>query len=107
MPVELIDTHAHLDSQDFHGDLPEVLGRAADAGVSRIISIATTAASAQACVELAAHHSPLSATVGLPPNITAEEPPTAWDDVVALVGRDNLVALGETDLDRHWHTTPF
>jgi TatD DNase family protein len=75
--------------------------------VAQIVTIATTAASSRACVELAARHAPLFATIGLQPNNIAAEPATAWDDVLALVGREKIVALGETGLDRHWHTTPF
>jgi TatD DNase family protein len=105
--ASLIDTHAHLDDERFRADLPQVLTRAAEAGVTRIITIATTAADSKACVALAAQHPMLAATVGLQPNNLAAEPPTAWDDVLALVQRDKVVALGETGLDRHWHDTPF
>lgn len=31
----------------------------------------------------------------------------AWDEVVALASRPEVVALGETGLDRHWDYTPF
>ena len=31
----------------------------------------------------------------------------AWDDVVALAARKEVVGVGETGLDRHWHDTPF
>src|SRR5262249_39006655 len=33
--------------------------------------------------------------------------PTAWDDVVALAGRERVVAVGETGLDRYWDYAPF
>ena len=49
----------------------------------------------------------LSATVGIQPNHVAEASPTAWDEIVALVSRPGVVALGETGLDRHWDYTPF
>ena len=38
----LIETHAHLDYPDFASDLDDVLCRAADAGVTRIITIGTS-----------------------------------------------------------------
>jgi TatD DNase family protein len=107
MTVELIDTHAHLDDEQFGNDLPAVLERAAQAGVRRVIAIATTAPSSAACVALAAQHSMLSATVGIQPNHVAEAAPDAWDQVVRLVGRECVVAVGETGLDRYWDYTPF
>src|SRR5262245_60997705 len=107
MPPELIDTHAHLDDEQFRDDLAAVLERAAAAGVTRAISIATTALSSVACVALASQHSALAATVGIQPNHVAEAAPTAWDDVVRLSTAERVVAIGETGLDRHWNYTPF
>jgi TatD DNase family protein len=105
--LQLIDTHAHLDDEQFREDLPAVLERAAAAGVQTVITIATTAPSSAANVALAARHPALFATVGIQPNQIAQEAPGAWDEVLALVGRDRVVALGETGLDRHWDYTPF
>jgi TatD DNase family protein len=104
---ELVDTHAHLDDERFREDLPAVLERAAAAGVRRVVTIATTAASSAACVALAGQHAALRATVGIQPNLVAEAGPGDWDEVVRLVERDRVVGLGETGLDRHWDTTPF
>jgi TatD DNase family protein len=104
---ELIDTHAHLDDEQFKDDLPAVLERAAAAGVSRIITIATTAADSRACVELAKRYSCLGATLGLQPNNLAQGKPEDWDEIVRLVTEPGVVAVGETGLDRHWDYTPF
>ncbi|MBI1830956.1 MAG: TatD family hydrolase [Planctomycetes bacterium] len=107
MSLDWIDTHAHLGDDRFHGDLPAVLERAAKAGLQRIIVVATTAIDSPRCVELAAKHPILRATVGMQPNHVAEATPTAWDEVVALAQRPEVVALGETGLDRYWDYTPF
>ncbi len=107
MSPELIDTHAHLDDPRFNDDLPDVLRRAAEAGVSRVITIATTAPTSAACVELAARHAGLFATVGIQPNHVAEAAPTAWDEVVQLVTAARVVGVGETGLDRYWSYTPL
>lgn len=105
--LELIDTHAHLDDEKFRADLPEVLARAAAAGVRRVITIATTGQDSRACVELAARLPMLAATVGLQPNNLAELPASDWDAVVQLAEKPGVVAVGETGLDRHWDDTPF
>ena len=52
----LIDTHAHLDYPDFEADFAEVLQRATDAGVTRVITIGTSIASSRRAVELAETH---------------------------------------------------
>jgi len=103
----LIDTHAHLDDEQFSADLPAVLDRARAAGVERIVSIATTAASTRACLELAARHPGLSASAGIHPNHGAQAAPTDWDEVRAAVSDPRVVAIGETGLDRHWDYSPF
>ncbi len=105
--ADLIDTHAHLDAEQFAGDLPAVLERARGAGVVQIVAVATTAASSAVCISLALNHPDLFATVGVHPNHAAEAAPTAWDEVVALAARKEVVGIGETGLDRHWHDTPF
>jgi TatD DNase family protein len=102
-----IDTHAHLDDDRFHGDLPAVLERAAQAGLERIVVVAVTALDSPRCVALATEHPLLRATVGIQPNHVAEATPTAWDEVVAFATRPEVVALGETGLDRYWDRTPF
>jgi TatD DNase family protein len=107
MRPELIDTHAHLDDDRFTPDWPAVLERAAAAGVSRIVGIATTAATSSVCVDLAARFAPLFASVGIQPNTVAEAGPSDWDEVVRQVGAAKVVALGETGLDRYWDRTPF
>lgn len=107
MTLELIDTHAHLDDERFQDDLSAVLDRASAAGVRRIVTIGTTAASSATCVGLAGQHPLVSAAVGIQPNHVAEASGDAWDEVVKLVGRDRVVAVGETGLDRHWDYTPF
>jgi TatD DNase family protein len=105
--ADLIDTHAHLDAEQFAADLPDVLARARAAGVVQIVAVATTAASSAACQELAAHHAGLHPTAGIHPNNAAQAAPDDWDRVVALAEAGKVVGVGETGLDRHWHDTPF
>ena len=85
--AELIDTHAHLDDARFAGDLADVLRRAADTGLVRVVAVATTAASSRACIDLAASHTLLAPTVGIHPNHAAETGPNDWDAVAALAER--------------------
>lgn len=105
--MHFVDTHAHLDDEQFDDDRANVLTRALDAGVTTVIAIGCTAASSQACVDLAASHPRVFAAVGLQPNGCAVAKPGDWDEVVRLSGHERVVALGETGLDRYWDYTPF
>ena len=105
--MELVDTHAHLDDERFASDREAMMARAAEAGVTRMIAVATTAATSRACIDLASRSPMLWATVGIHPNNISKEPTGAWDEVAALKGEHKVVALGETGLDRHWQSTEF
>ena len=103
----LIDTHAHLDEAAFDADLDDVVQRAVNAGVSRIITIGTTAASSQRAVRLAERFEAVSAAVGIQPNYVAEAEPDDWSLIENLVSDPQVVAVGETGLDRYWDYAPI
>jgi TatD DNase family protein len=107
VPLAYIDTHAHLDDEQFEADLPQVIERAVAAGVVSIVTIATTAPSSRACLSLATTHPRLRATVGIQPNHLAQAGPADWDEVVRLADAPGVVGIGETGLDRYWDYTPF
>jgi TatD DNase family protein len=108
MPQTLIDTHAHLDDERFAADLPAVLERAAAAGVTHTLTIGIDLPTSRAAVELAGRFPQLRAVVGIQPNHVAEAGPTDWDEVVKLAETAaNVVAVGESGLDRYWDRAPF
>jgi len=103
----LVDTHAHLDQEEFDADRGEVIGRAAAAGVQQIVSVGVTAASSAATVGLAQEWPSVFAAVGIHPNYCAQAEPGDWEKVRAWIGTPKVVAIGETGLDRHWDYSPF
>src|SRR3989440_1938738 len=98
----LIDTHAHLDFPDFASDLEDVLRRANDAEVRRIITIGTSLESSRRAIKLAEKHPAVFAAIGVHP--TSEE--EAEDNVITplreLAKNPRVVAIGETGLDYHY-----
>jgi len=105
--MELIDTHAHLDEDAFAEDLPEVVSRAVDGGVTAIVTIGTTAESSRRAVDLAQAIPIVYAAVGIQPNYVAEAKPGDWDTIQELANQPKVVAIGETGLDRYWDYAPF
>ncbi len=105
--LSLFDTHTHLDQDEFADDRHEVLHRAREAGVERILVVGITASSSEVAVALAERHPGVFAAVGIHPNYAAQAQPDDWQRVCRLVDHPRVVALGETGLDRHWDFTPF
>jgi TatD DNase family protein len=98
----LIETHAHLDYPDFASDLDDVLRRATEAGVTRIITIGTSVESSRRAIDLAEKYSNIYAVIGVHPTYAEQ----AEEDVITplreLAKSRRVAAIGETGLDyRH------
>ena len=97
----LIDTHSHLDFPDFDADRADIIQRATEAGVTRIISIGTTLQTSRAALALADTFPQIYATVGLHPSEVQEAPESAVDELAQLARHPKVVAIGECGLDYH------
>jgi TatD DNase family protein len=97
----LIETHAHLDYPDFASDLDDVLRRATEAGVTRIITIGTSVESSRRAIDLAEKYSNIYAVIGVHPTYAEQ----AEEDVITplreLAKSRRVAAIGETGLDYH------
>src|SRR5260370_817997 len=97
----LIETHAHLDYPDFANDFDDVLRRATDAGVTRIITIGTSVESSRRAIDLAEKYPNVFAVIGVHPTYALQ----AMEDVITplreLAKNPRVVAIGEIGLDYH------
>jgi TatD DNase family protein len=98
---ELIETHAHLDYPDFAPDFDDVLRRANEAGVTRIITIGTSIESSRRAIELAEKYPKIFAVIGVHPTYAGEAPDDVMTPLRELAKSPRVVALGETGLDYH------
>ena len=97
----LIDTHAHLDYPDFAGDFEDILRRATEAGVTRIITIGTSVESSRRAVELAEKYPNVFAVIGVHPTYVEESGEDVITPLRDLAKSLRVVAIGETGLDYH------
>jgi TatD DNase family protein len=97
----LIDTHAHLDFPDFADELDAVLARAAQADVTRVITIGTTVEGSRRTIALAEKYPNVFATVGVHPSNAEEFSGSFLDELRMLAAHPRVVALGEIGLDYH------
>ena len=105
--MPLFDTHAHLDDDQLTPILADVLADAKANGLVGITAIGTTVATSHRCLELAQEHPMVRAAVGIHPNQCAEATLDDWEQIKSLAIKKEVVAIGETGLDRHWDYCPF
>jgi len=105
----LVDSHAHLDFEDYANDLDGVLARSRAAGVERVVLIGLWRApgSFGNALELATRDpSAFSATIGIHPHECAKVPEEDWRAMEALAADPRIVGVGETGLDFHYDLSP-
>lgn len=105
--MELFDTHAHLNDEQYSGIIESVIERAENSFVTRTLVVGTTLKDSERALELAHQFPGLYAAVGIQPNYVHEAAEDAFDQIMELACDPRVVAIGETGLDRYWDNAPF
>lgn len=95
----LIDTHAHLYFDRYDDDRNEVIKRAYEADVRKIVNIGIDLETSKQCIDLAETHEGLFAAVGIHPNDSKKLDDDALAELKELSGHPRVVAIGEIGLD--------
>jgi TatD DNase family protein len=93
----VIDTHAHLDACAEPAD--ELVARALEAGVDRIVSVGSGLDSCREALAIAGRHDGVFVALGVHPHQAAEPDATRLDELRELLADERGVAVGETGLD--------
>lgn len=95
----LVDTHCHIHEADYPLDSEEVLKRAHENGVTKIICVGTNIEDSLEAINFASNHSGVYATVGIHPYYAKN----GVDDLEFLINshHQSIVAIGEIGLDYH------
>ena len=104
--MRFADSHCHLTDRAFRGDRAGVLKRAREAGVRRIVTIASDADDSHGALALARAHDRVWCTAGIHPHSVNG---SASDDLGAvrdLAAHPRCAAIGETGLDYHYDNAP-
>ncbi|MGO1061125.1 TatD family hydrolase [Planococcus sp. FY231025] len=101
-----IDTHVHLNADQYDEDLNEVIDRALENNVTKMIVIGFDRKTIQRAMELAEKYEFIYAVVGWHPvdAIDCTEEDLKW--IEELAAHKKVVAIGETGLDYHWDKSP-
>ncbi|HLJ46835.1 MAG TPA: TatD family hydrolase [Bryobacteraceae bacterium] len=104
----LIDSHCHLDSSDFDADRDEVIERALEAGVGKMVAIGTGEGppDLEAGIRMAERYPAFYATVGVHPHDAAKAAEETLIRVAELLAHPKVIAVGEIGLDYHYDFSP-
>lgn len=104
-----VDSHAHLDTERFQSDLDEVLERAAERGVDRILCIACAfpeGPSLDRVLELVEEHPHLFAALGVHPHDAEKVTPEFLHRIAESMHHPKVLAWGEIGLDHYYDNSP-
>lgn len=101
-----IDTHVHLNADQYENDLEEVISRAREAQVTKMVVVGFDRKTIEKAMELAEAYSFIYAVVGWHPvdAIDCTEEDLAW--IESLAAHPKVVAIGEMGLDYYWDKSP-
>ena len=104
----MIDTHCHLTFPELLKQIDDVLARAPEAGVDRMISVGTTPGDSASALEIARQYGNVYATVGLHPGYAKADVDIAGlqQAMAEMAGDPRVVAFGEMGLDYHYPDPP-
>lgn len=105
----MIDTHSHIDGEEFAKDLDEVVQRARDAGVEKLFVPAINLEGLPHLVEVCdAYPGYLYPMIGLHPEEVKEDYQAVLDKMYSILKSDagrKFIAIGEIGLDFYWDDT--
>jgi TatD DNase family protein len=106
--VNLVDSHVHLDHEQFRGDLDALIDRAHEQGVRRMLTIGTGDGPPKldCAIEIAARYEGVSATVGVHPHEASKAGAGTFDTLRSLLREPFVLAMGEIGLDYHYDFSP-
>ena len=100
MLTTIFDTHAHMDSPCYAGDLDAVMAKQKELGVNGIITSGSELPSSLRSVELADKYDFVYATVGIYPNETANLPQDYIEQLrIMAASSPKVIAIGEIGMD--------
>ena len=104
--MTFIDTHAHLYDERYDDDRAEMIARAAEAGVTQIISMGDTMVASAQVVADAEQYPTLYAAVGVHPESACVLTDAERAQLLTWAKHPKVVAIGEIGLDYYWEKDP-
>ena len=101
-----IDSHAHLEMEEFDGDRDKVLRRASETGLTHIVTVGTDLQSSEKALHLSEINPSVFPAVGFHPHNAKNADSASMNALVSLAKNPRVVAWGEIGLDLFWRHSP-
>jgi TatD DNase family protein len=104
--IAVVDSHCHLDFDEFAADLDGVVARAEAAGVRLIVTIGTRLTTFAKTLSIAERFANVFCSVGVHPHNAASEGVRQARELIEIASHPKVVAIGEAGLDYHYDFSP-
>ena len=101
----LIDTHAHIDMDNYRDNLDDILNNAKINGVEKIIIPAVEPKTFQRIIDIIEKYDNIYGSVGIHPSDAKEYTDELYPVMLNLAKHPKVVAIGEIGLDYYWDKT--
>lgn len=98
----LIDTHVHLNAHQFDENVEEVIKRAKENGVEKMIVVGFDHKTNLRAIELSKQYDFLYATIGYHPTDAKDITEKDKQELISLLDSEKIVGIGECGLDFYW-----
>ncbi|MEC0270611.1 TatD family hydrolase [Paenibacillus anseongense] len=102
----LTDSHTHLNAEQFQEDQDEVIQRAREASVTRMVNVGFNRETIPSSIALAEKYDFIYTTVGWHPVDAIDMMPGDLEWIESLCQHEKVVAIGEIGLDYYWDKSP-
>ena len=104
--MKIIDTHCHLNDEALYKDIADVISRAQQAGVDKMIVIGWDKASSELAIKIAEQYDFIYAVIGFHPENVFDIDDKILYETLNLCNHPKVVGIGEIGLDYHWTKEP-
>jgi TatD DNase family protein len=106
LPLNFVDTHCHLNFDEFDHDRVQVLERAWENGVKRILIPGIDIETSKTALKCSFGNPQVFAAVGVHPNNALSWTQNSLSEIRQLAGEEKVVAIGEIGLDYYRNYAP-
>jgi TatD DNase family protein len=104
--MKIVDTHCHLNDEALYKDLDNVISRARQAGVEKMVVVGWDEASSKLAIKIAEQYDFIYAVIGFHPENVFDIDDKVLYDTLNLYKHPKVVGIGEIGLDYHWTKDP-